>query len=157
MQVRSKHGGRVRSGLMLLVLALAALTLSAPADAQRDRRAGPSHWRGDITRFHEHDRNTWRGGRWTHGRHDGRLGWWWVAGGLWYLYPAPLYPYPNPWEPPSVVLASPPASVLPAVPPAQYWYFCEASRTYYPYVATCPGGWQPVPATPSDASPVPQQ
>ncbi|NNM80302.1 MAG: hypothetical protein HKM01_07595, partial [Gallionella sp.] len=36
-------------------------------------------------------------------------------------------------------------------PTVQYWYFCAASKTYYPYVSSCPTGWTPVPATPSDA------
>lgn len=161
MQVRSKHGGRVRSGLALLVLTLAALTLSPSADAQRDRRAGPSH-RGDISRSHERDRHVWRGSRWSHDRHAGRLSWSLGIGGLWYpypypyAYPAPFYPYSYPWGPP-IALASPPESGVPAAPPTQYWYFCEAANTYYPYVPTCPGGWKQVPATPSDASPVPQQ
>ena len=25
-----------------------------------------------------------------------------------------------------------------------YWYYCKKSRTYYPYVKECPGGWQRV-------------
>lgn len=158
MQVRSRIGSRVQSGLTLLVLTLAALTLSTSAVAQRDRRAGPSHGRGDISRPHQQDRNAWRGGgHWAHDRHGGGLGWWWGVGGLWYLYPPPVYPYAYPWGPP-LALASPPETVVPTAPPTTpYWYFCEASRAYYPYVPTCPGGWQPVPATPSDASPVPQQ
>jgi hypothetical protein len=165
-QVRSRIGGRVQSGLTLLALTLAALTPSTSAVAQRDRGAGPAHGRGDISRLHQRDRNTWRGGHWNYGRHDGHLGWWWGVGGLWYLYPSPVYPYPYPypysysysipWEPP-LALASPPESAVPAVPPTSYWYFCEASGAYYPYVATCPGGWRPVPATPADASPVPPQ
>jgi len=30
--------------------------------------------------------------------------------------------------------------------PAQssYWYYCAESKTYYPYVKECPGGWQRV-------------
>jgi hypothetical protein len=35
---------------------------------------------------------------------------------------------------------------LPA--PPQYWYFCEASGAYYPYVSACPAGWKPVPVVP---------
>ena len=151
MDVLSKHAGPIRSGLALLALAAAGLALSSAALAQNHRATGSPHWRGDISRFHQHDWNTWRGGHWTHARHGGRLGWWWVAGGLWYFYPAPIYPYPSPWEPPSVALAAP-ATAVPAMAPAQYWYYCAASRNYYPYVASCPGGWQQVPATP-----VPQQ
>ena len=34
-------------------------------------------------------------------------------------------------------------------PEAQgYWYYCAATRGYYPYVKECPGGWQKVPPAP---------
>jgi hypothetical protein len=36
-------------------------------------------------------------------------------------------------------------------PSAQYWYFCAATNAYYPYVRSCPSGWQPVPTTPPAA------
>ena len=78
------------------------------------------------------------------------MGWWWVVGGVWYFYPSPVYPYPSPWEPPPVALVTPLVATAPPAPPAQYWYFCESAKTYYPYVATCPGGWKQVPAVPGD-------
>ena len=46
----------------------------------------------------------------------------------------------------------PPAQ--PAVPPAApqagsaTWYYCESSKTYYPYVSECKEGWKEVPAAP---------
>lgn len=152
MKIGSNSHGRNQLALGALAMVLAALSVSPAALAQRERRAAPPHWRGDIARFHEHDWNVWRGGRWTRSRHDGRLGWWWVVGSSWYFYPTPVYPYPNPWEPPPVVMVTPPVDVAPPAPPTQYWYYCDASRGYYPYVPTCPGGWQQVPATPGDAS-----
>ena len=30
------------------------------------------------------------------------------------------------------------------------WYYCNNPQGYYPYVRTCPGGWQKVPARPPD-------
>jgi hypothetical protein len=152
MKIGSNSRGRSRWVVGTLTVALAVLSLSSTALAQRERRAAPPPWRGDIARFHEHDWNVWRGGHWTRTHHGGRLGWWWVVGGSWYFYPAPVYPYPNPWEPPPVVMVTPPVGVAPPAPATQYWYYCEASRGYYPYVPTCPGGWQQVPATPGDAS-----
>lgn len=132
--------------ILILSIALTALS-SAPAWADAPVR---HHWSGDIRHFGSHDYPTWRTGNWHHGRHDGRLGWWWVVGGLWYVYPGPIYPYPDPYVPP-VVVVSPPAAQVPdasASPPApQYWYYCDASKAYYPYVTSCPGGWKPVPAT----------
>jgi hypothetical protein len=54
-----------------------------------------------------------------------------------YIQPAPVYA-------PPVTASS-----------AAYWYFCAGANAYYPYVATCPGGWQAVPATPPVAASVP--
>ena len=128
------------------LLALALLALSGPAPAQKPARGGPPQWHGDIARFHEHDWTLWRGGHWSQGRHEGRHGWWWVVGANWYFYPAPVYPCPSPWEPPT-------ATFTPMPPATQYWYYCEASRAYYPYVPSCPAGWTQVPATPANTAP----
>src|SRR5271167_4079308 len=35
--------------------------------------------------FHGH--LAWEGGQWRHEMHNGRLGWWWDVGGVWYFYP----------------------------------------------------------------------
>jgi hypothetical protein len=35
-------------------------------------------------------RVAWEGGRWRHEIHDGRDGWWWDVGGVWYYYPQQL-------------------------------------------------------------------
>jgi hypothetical protein len=110
---------------------------------------------GRIEHFHEGDYHVWHGGHWEHGDHDGRYGWWWLSGGLWYYYPAPIYPYPDPYVPPPVVVAPPVAVAPPQVsaappPPApQYWYYCDSARGYYPYVPACPSGWRAVPANPA--------
>lgn len=113
-------------------------------------------WRGDIRYFERHDMPRWRGGAWRHARHEGRLGWWWVVGGLWYFYPQPVYPYPDPYMPSVVVTQSEPVESTPdiVVAPAtasQSWYYCESSQGYYPYTASCPEGWKTVPATPPEA------
>jgi hypothetical protein len=148
---------RIRSSVCGAVVSsvLAAIAVAGPsaAFAQRDRHARPPVWRGDIARFHEHDWAVWRSGRWAHQWHDGRMGWWWVVGGVWYFYPSPVYPYPSPWEPPPAPWVNPPAAAVPPPPPTPYWYFCEATRAYYPYVATCAGGWKQVPAVPGNVSP----
>jgi hypothetical protein len=36
-----------------------------------------------------HGRMAWEGGRWRHEMHNGRYGWWWDVGGVWYFYPQP--------------------------------------------------------------------
>jgi hypothetical protein len=141
----------------MALLTVATMMLATVSLAQPQHRPAPHslprHWQGDIHRFHERDWHTWRSGRWSHGLHDGRLGWWWVAAGQWYFYPSPVYPYPNPYLPPPIELVTPQAGAPP--PPTQYWYFCEAAKSYYPYVTTCPSGWKQAPAVLPDATKTP--
>ena len=68
-----------------------------------------------------------------------------------YYYP----PYPYYYSPP-VVIQSPPVYIeqpqsAPAPAASNYWYYCPASKRYYPYVSECPSGWQQVSPTPPDA------
>jgi len=114
--------------------------------------SGPGVWWGP---------GPWRGGGWGPGWWGpagwwGSAGWWgpgpwpggWWAGGAW----------PGPWwgsgvwvQPASpTVVVAPEAPVFverspQAEPPAQvWWYWCNESRAYYPYVNQCPAGWQRV-------------
>lgn len=107
---------------------------------------------GDIRYFRQRDFYAWNGGLWRHAWYGGRFGWWWVVSGVWFFYPVPVYPYPDPYVPSSFAAPPPPDD---AAPPAtdQFWYFCSASNAYYPYVPACPTGWQQVPA---NANPEPQ-
>jgi hypothetical protein len=144
----------------MATLALLGALWAGPASAQPARGRGfegheVERWRhGDIARFHERDMERWRGGRWFHGEHIGRQGWWWVVDGAWYFYPVPVYPYPDPYSPPQVVVQVPASATVPAPPPAaapsapQNWYYCASQQEYYPYITSCPEPWQPVPATP---------
>ncbi|MDO9182422.1 MAG: hypothetical protein Q7U04_08435 [Bacteriovorax sp.] len=101
--------------------------------------------------FSQH-RTNWHNGHWTQGHYSGRVGWWWVVGPTWYFYSRPFYPYPSPYNPPNIVVV--PQTVQPVTPaPVQNWYFCEASKEYYPYVSNCPGGWKVIPIVPSDEKP----
>ncbi len=129
-------------------MACIMLAVSFSAVADRDDWRPREGWHRDW-RFRGPDMDRWRGGYWIHGDHDGHLGWWWIVAGTWYFYPRPVYPYPvysEPDAPPYYVPAQP---ELPAPPPVQYWYYCNAAKAYYPYVQTCPGGWARVPATPA--------
>jgi hypothetical protein len=91
----------------------------------------------------------------------------WRGGGVRFgvVIGAPFYPW---YYPPYYPYYYPPYPVAPAAPttyveqsgaqptPAQnssYWYYCEASKTYYPYVKECPAGWMRVvpQATPQSA------
>lgn len=66
---------------------------------------------------------------------------------------APFYPWYYPpyyYYPPVAVPAAPTTYVeqsgaRSATPPrTSYWYYCEESKTYYPYVKECPAGWKRV-------------
>jgi hypothetical protein len=82
---------------------------------------------------------------WWHGPHV------WIGGPVWYPYPY--------YAPPVVVQPPAPVVVQPPQPPSyvqrpdtvhdSYWYYCESSKGYYPYVKECPGGWMRVPPVPS--------
>jgi len=135
-------------GAVAALITLSVAAGLATAD-ERGNHAGSVHgrhdaWRGQSHRFNEHDLDRWRAGHWYHGKHRGRLGWWWIAGGLWYFYPAAIYPYPDPYLPPGVVVAPGP---MPGGAPL-YWYHCPNPPGYYPSVAACRAPWQRVPARP---------
>ncbi len=74
-------------------------------------------------------------------------------GAPWY-YPFWYHPwYPAPYYSESVVVqrSEPPVYVErdePASAPQGWWYYCEQSKSYYPYVKSCPSGWQKVAPTP---------
>ena len=77
-----------------------------------------------------------------------------VGGPVWDPYPYPYYPY---YPPAVVVQPAPPTTYIEqaapeaAEPAAGYWYYCAASKTYYPYVKDCPAGWQRVAPQPQPA------
>jgi len=141
---------KIVGGLLAALVTTVFAAAPAAADERGHRRdehqryERHEHWRGDIHRFHERDFALWRSGRWHHGRHDGRGGWWWIVGGTWYFYPAPVYPYPDPYLPPGAV--APLASGA-----QQYWYYCANPAGYYPYVPQCATTWQAVPENPPAA------
>jgi len=106
----------------------------------------------DVRRFSEQDRVAWQGGNWHHEYHNGQFGYWWFAGGSWYFYDNPVYPYPlvvsdTVYVDPDVVDADAPAPDA-LTPPPGYWYWCDNPAGYYPYVSSCPTQFRPVPAQP---------
>lgn len=77
-------------------------------------------------------------------------------GPAWYppYYYYPPYPYyrPYPYYYPPVAAAPPTyieqgASAQSMAP--GYWYYCNSSGAYYPYVKECAGGWQQVAPRPA--------
>lgn len=83
----------------------------------------------------------------------------WYGG---YYRPYPYYAYPPttvvvPAAPTTYIEQAPAVVTVPAAPaqtatlPAGYWYYCQASNAYYPYVKECPAGWQQVSPQPQGA------
>jgi len=71
-----------------------------------------------------------------------------------YAAPYPYYPAPYYYQPPVVVQAAPqPQLQVAPQTTAPTWYYCNESKTYYPYVQSCPSGWTAVPATPQNTPP----
>jgi hypothetical protein len=72
-----------------------------------------------------------------------------------FWYPAPWY-YAPPYyySPPQVVYSSPPVYIerqdAAEERSADWWYYCDQSKAYYPYVKTCPTGWQKVAPAPQE-------
>ena len=98
---------------------------------------------GPVGRLGRRDLDRWRGGHWFHGRRGRRLGWWWFAGGFWYWYPSPIYPYPD-YASQDYVSGG-----------GEVWYRCEDPPGFYPYLQSCPSGWEPVPTAPTGDPPPP--
>jgi hypothetical protein len=138
--IRTMRNGKQWIFIVLLASVFGSRAVPAMADNWR--------YRGyNIRTFGHYDYNAWRHGYWYHGSRGGRYAWWWYGGGIWYPYAAPVYPYPNPYIPPTVVVqAAPQPQPLP--PQAQSWYYCPNPQGYYPYVPQCNVPWQAVPATP---------
>jgi len=114
--------------ISLLVFAITILVCPALRSVSADER-----WHGDNHGFYGHDLDRWRGGGW-------------------YFYPAPVYPYPDPYTPPTVVMTQP--SVATTAVPQTVYYYCADPAGYYPSIPQCAGGWQRVvPATGSSPQP----
>jgi hypothetical protein len=82
-----------------------------------------------------------------------------IGGSFWFGPPPYWRPAPRPWCRPCypryyggpVYYAAPPIYLAPQrvyvqqVPEeADYWYYCEDPKGFYPYIKSCPGGWMKV-------------
>lgn len=118
------------SRLSILAVMLAALPALAQPDAGTDIPRGAEklmrlpHPNGGDGRAGP------RQGMWYHGRHDGRLGWWWRQGGAWFFYGSSRQPFPDIYGE---------AGTSPG-----HWRWCDKSRDFYPFVLHCPSGWREV-------------
>ena len=111
------------------VAMVVALILMLPLYAEAGGRSGSrgSHASsGSKSQSHHHHHHHHRGGTVFIG-----------SGFYYYGYPAYYYPYPYG------------VPLYPPMPADPYWYYCRAANAYYPYVQSCPGGWERyLPGTP---------
>jgi hypothetical protein len=90
--------------------------------------------------------------------------------GYWGGWPGWYAPYPyyySPYYAPVVTTAPEPTRYIErgdnveaapaAAPRRDWWYFCPESKTYYPYVKQCAGGWQRVEPRPQDDTTNPER
>jgi len=75
----------------------------------------------------------------------------WPAG-AWWGTPYPYY-YPYDTTRTVVIQQSPTEYIQQDAGPEEpyYWYYCQKSQAYYPYVKQCPGGWMRVVPSPGPA------
>ena len=133
---------KLRQSVLVTAALLSSLAISGAALADR----GSGHFGGY--------------GGWHYGHGFGNVGAFIggtiVAGALlapWY-YPGPYYysSYPTVVEvapsAPTVYVEQPRAAQPAASDAGSWWYFCNESRSYYPYVRECASPWQRVAPTP---------
>ena len=146
----------MRPSRLAWVAAFAALLSGPPAWAGGGGHGGGWHGGG----WHGGYWGGYRGGYWGgyRGGYWGgccRYGFGVYLGGPWWGWPPYYYDAsPYPYYPYYSAYSSPPVASAPAYaeaqPPAQppMWYYCRDPAGYYPYVRTCNGSWEPVPAQP---------
>lgn len=79
----------------------------------------------------------------------------WGPGPYYYPYPpAVAVPVPVPVGPQDYVeqgQSAPAPAQAAGQQGGNTWYYCDDTKTYYPYVKSCSSGWRPVPAQQSSA------
>ncbi len=127
-----------------ILAALAAALLFGPASVA-------------LAQGHDHEHGHGHGGGGWHGGYGHGGGWYgygpyWGWGWPYYYGYGYGYDYPYDYGYPYDYSAYPPTYQSSPGPAAQQapatWYYCTNPRGYYPYVQSCSGPWQPVPATP---------
>lgn len=123
--------------LLLVLLAMGTSMFGANAFAWDSHHGHHGHYGygGHYGHYGQYDHS------WHHGHH-GYVNLVFAAPLFWRPYDY-FYPYPRTQvvveRQPEVYVQREVAAAQPA--PANYWYYCPDTKTYYPYVQTCPSGW----------------
>ena len=136
-----------------ILMVAAALTMIGSLSVAPSAQAYPGHGFGNGGGWHG---GGWHGGGW----HGGGRGYYGLglglAAGALLTYPYYSGYYSDYYSPTYVdsgsvaVYEDSPSQtqVAPNTSAAPMWYYCDSPKGYYPYVHSCPSGWQKVPATP---------
>ncbi len=150
----------MRSLKPILIVAALALSLLASGIAFAERSSGGRGYGGGP--YHGGQRGSYyHGGGQRHSYYRSGVDVV-IDGSFWgppwyyppYYYSQPYYSpyYPYAYAPVVEVPSSPPVYIERSRPdssaPPNLWFYCPESKTYYPYVKECTGGWQTVPAEP---------
>src|SRR5208337_1088109 len=123
---------------LMFTLAVVLFAISVPGNAHGGGYYGHGGgYYGHGGGYYGHGGGYWSGSIWI------GPGWWGPWGYPYPYYSYPYYPYPYSYASPPAVNQQP---IYQEQYPQQeeeqyYWYFCRESKTYYPYVKQCPGGW----------------
>jgi len=120
----------MREPTYLIIVALASMLVASPFSAFAQRERGPPRFEGRRLaaptplrpqtfqgRIYR-GQLAWRNGRWRQAERDGRFGWWWDVGGVWYFYPEQTEGPPD-YVSDVVVADDAPAAPAPPLPPPQ--------------------------------------
>ena len=134
----------MKSVLVLLAALLSTLAVAAPAYAQRhEHERVPFHTPHMVfdDRFHHNHYYPVPG-------YSMRVLYYTQAPGGYVVADPPMGVAAAPAEQAPTAQAAAPA---PGGAPSGTWYYCESSKTYYPYASECKEGWRAVPAAPPPA------
>jgi len=173
--LHSEEKIKMRSLKLILMVAMLSMTLLANGTAFAGRSSGGGGYKGGHSGGGGY-KGGYYGGRGYYGGHyrgrgyyrgRGFYGGYYGSGlGVWFGWPGGYspyyYPYYYPYAPYYYPYYYPPAVSVPSSPQeyiertrrdelsttSGVWYYCPDSKSYYPYVKECPGGWQTVPAQP---------
>ena len=83
----------------------------------------------NVNQQNPRGRLAWRNGHWRHTARNGRLGWWWDVGGVWYFYPDSIDGPPDYVSDITVTDETAPPSPAPAKPRPRVFYYSPGSLT----------------------------
>ena len=134
----------MREPTYLIIVVLALMLVASPFSAFAQRERGPPRFEGrrlaaptpvrpQTFRPIYRGQLAWRNGRWRQAERNGRFGWWWDVGGVWYFYPEQTDGPPDYVSDVEVADDAPPAPPPPPPQPKQAFYYRPGDLKGVPY------------------------